>query len=173
MQVELQRVTKSFVHNGSPLPVLDDITLTVGEGEFVCLLGPSGCGKSTIIHLIAGLERPTSGDVLVGGKPVAGPDPSRAVVFQDAALFPWLSVLGNVEFGLRMTHVEPRRRRERAMEYIRLVHLSKFLHAYPHQLSRGMKQRVAIARALALQPEILLLDEPFAALDAQTRAVFQ
>ncbi|MDP3722985.1 MAG: ABC transporter ATP-binding protein [Candidatus Omnitrophota bacterium] len=173
MQVELQHVTKSFVHNGSPLPVLDDITLTVGEGEFVCLLGPSGCGKSTIIHLIAGLERPTSGDVLVDGRPLTRPDASRTVVFQDAALFPWLSVLGNVEFGLRMAGIEPRRRREQALEYIRLVHLSKFVHAYPHQLSGGMKQRVAIARALVLQPAILLLDEPFASLDAQTRAVLQ
>jgi NitT/TauT family transport system ATP-binding protein len=173
MQVELRRVYKSFQHNGAPLEVLHDINLTVAQGEFVCLLGPSGCGKSTIIHLIAGLERPTSGDILVGGRLVSGPDPSRTVVFQDAALFPWLSVLGNVEFGLRMAGLEPRKRRERALEYIRLVHLSRFIHAYPHQLSGGMRQRVAIARALALQPEILLLDEPFAALDAQTRAVLQ
>jgi len=173
MRVEIQHVCKSFPHNGSTLEVLQDVSLTVEEGQFVCLLGPSGCGKSTIIHLIAGLERPTSGHVLVDGRPVTGPDPSRTVVFQDAALFPWLSVLGNVEFGLRMAGVEPRRRRARALEYIRLVHLSKFVHAYPHQLSGGMKQRVAIARALALQPAILLLDEPFASLDAQTRAVLQ
>ncbi len=173
MQVELRHVFKSFPHNGRAVDVLHDVSLTVAEGEFVCLLGPSGCGKSTIIHLIAGLERPTSGTILVGGRPVTGPDPSRTVVFQDAALFPWLSVLGNVEFGLRMAGVEPKKRRERAMEYIRLVHLSKFVHAYPHQLSGGMRQRVAIARALVLQPAILLLDEPFAALDAQTRAVLQ
>ena len=173
MPIELRHVFKSFPHNGQALEVLDDITLTVADGEFVCLLGPSGCGKSTIVHLIAGLERPTSGEILVGGKPVTGPDASRTVVFQDAALFPWLSVLGNVEFGLRMAGLEPRTRRARALEYLRLVHLSKFIHAYPHQLSGGMKQRVAIARALALQPEILLLDEPFASLDAQTRAVLQ
>jgi len=173
MQVDVQHVFKSFAHNGGALEVLQDVSLTVEEGEFVCLLGPSGCGKSTIIHLIAGLERPTSGTILVGGRPVSGPDPSRTVVFQDAALFPWLSVLGNVEFGLRMAGVEPGTRRKRALEYIRLVHLSRFIRAYPHQLSGGMKQRVAIARALALQPEILLLDEPFAALDAQTRAVLQ
>ena len=173
MQVELRHVFKSFPHNGQAVEVLEDINLTVADGEFVCLVGPSGCGKSTVIHLIAGLERPTSGDVLVGGKPVTEPEASRTVVFQDAALFPWLSVLGNVEFGLRMAGLEPRKRRERALEYIRLVHLSKFIHAYPHQLSGGMKQRVAIARALALQPAILLLDEPFAALDAQTRAVLQ
>ena len=173
MQVALQHVFKSFPHNGKPLEVLHDVSLTVSEGEFVCLLGPSGCGKSTIVHLIAGLERPDAGQILVDGEPVAGPDPSRVVVFQDAALFPWLSVLGNVEFGLRMAGVAPRQRRDRAMEYIRLVHLSKFVHAYPHQLSGGMKQRVALARALALQPAILLLDEPFASLDAQTRSVLQ
>ncbi len=173
MRIELEHVFKSFPHNGSTIDVLHDVSLTVEEGEFVCLLGPSGCGKSTIIHLIAGLEQPSAGRILVGGKPVTGPDPSRTVVFQDAALFPWLNVLGNVEFGLRMAGVEPTRRRQRAMEYIRLVHLSRFVHAYPHQLSGGMKQRVAIARALALQPAILLLDEPFAALDAQTRAVLQ
>ena len=173
MTVELRHVSKSFPHNGGTLEVLQDINLTVAEGEFVCLLGPSGCGKSTIIHLIAGLERPTAGDILVGGRPVRGPDRSRTVVFQDAALFPWLSVLGNVEFGLRMAGMPKPKRRERAMEYIKLVHLSRFVHAYPHQLSGGMRQRVAIARALATQPEILLLDEPFAALDAQTRSVLQ
>ena len=173
MHVELKHVFKTFQHNGSAIEVLHDINLTVAQGEFVCLLGPSGCGKSTIINLIAGLEKPSAGDILVDGKPVTGPDASRTVVFQEAALFPWLSVLGNVEFGLRMAGVEPRQRRSRAMEYLRLVHLSKFIHAYPHQLSGGMKQRVAIARALVLQPSILLLDEPFAALDAQTRSVLQ
>ena len=173
MQVQVQHVFKSFPHNGRPLDVLHDVSLTVEEGEFVCLLGPSGCGKSTVIHLIAGLEMPSAGRILVGGTPVTGPDPSRTVVFQDAALFPWLDVLGNVEFGLRMAGIAPRQRRDRALEYVRLVHLSKFIHAYPHQLSGGMKQRVALARALALQPAILLLDEPFAALDAQTRSVLQ
>ena len=173
MRVELQHVFKTFQHNGQAVDVVHDVSLTVAEGEFVCLLGPSGCGKSTIVHLIAGLDTPTSGQILVDGKPVVGADPSRTVVFQDAALFPWLTVLGNVEFGLRMAGVEPRKRRSRALEYVRLVHLSKFTQAYPHQLSGGMKQRVAIARALALQPEILLLDEPFASLDAQTRAVLQ
>ncbi len=173
MGISLQHVHKSFVQNGSPLEVLRDVTLTAEDGEFVCLLGPSGCGKSTVIHLIAGLERPDRGTVTADGKPVTGPDPSRIVVFQDAALFPWLSVLGNVEFGLRMAGVPAATRRSRAMEYIRLVHLSKFVQAYPHQLSGGMRQRVAIARALALQPSVLLMDEPFAALDAQTRAVLQ
>jgi len=173
MRVEVRDVSKSFRHNGSVIEVLRDINLTVEEGEFVSLLGPSGCGKSTLIHLIAGLERPDAGTILVGGQAVDGPHPSRVVVFQDAALFPWLSVLGNVEFGLRMAGLSKVARRDRALEYIRLVHLSKFVHAYPHQLSGGMKQRVAIARALALQPDVLLMDEPFAALDAQTRAVLQ
>ena len=173
MQVELQHVDKSFQQNGKTVEVLQDISLTVAEGEFVCLLGPSGCGKSTIIHLVAGLEQPTAGDILVGGQRVKGPDPSRTVVFQESALFPWLSVLGNVEFGLRMAGVSSSQRRKRALEYLRLVHLSKFVHAYPHQLSGGMKQRVALARALVLQPEVLLLDEPFASLDAQTRSVLQ
>ena len=173
MRIEVQHVSKSFRHDGSALPVLEDINLTVEEGEFVCLLGPSGCGKSTIIHLIAGLERPDDGQVLVDGCSVERPDPSRTVVFQDAALLPWLSVLGNVEFGLRMGGLSKAKRRDRALEYIKLVHLLRFVHAYPHQLSGGMKQRVAIARALALQPEVLLMDEPFASLDAQTRAVLQ
>ncbi len=173
MQVQLEHVSKSFRHNGRPLEVLHDVSLTVEDGEFVCLLGPSGCGKSTIINLIAGLDRADTGQITVGGTPVTGPDPSRVVVFQEAALFPWLSVLGNVEFGLRVAGVPAVKRRARALEYLKLVHLSKFVHAYPHQLSGGMKQRVAIARALVLQPAILLLDEPFAALDAQTRAVLQ
>jgi len=173
MQVVVEDVSKTFIQKGHPVEVLKDVSLTVEQGEFVCLLGPSGCGKSTIIHLIAGLEKPSSGRILVDGKPVTGPDATRTVVFQESALFPWLTVLGNVEFGLRIAGVSRPRRRERAMEYLRLVHLSRFVHAYPHQLSGGMKQRVAIARALALQPEILLLDEPFAALDAQTRAVLQ
>lgn len=173
MGVELQHVYKSFAHNGARVEVLHDISLTVADGEFVCLLGPSGCGKSTIINLIAGLDRPDQGRILVDDMPVTRPSPSRIVVFQEAALFPWLSVLGNVEFGLQVAGVPKAKRRERVLEYLRLVHLSKFTHAYPHQLSGGMKQRVAIARALVLQPAILLLDEPFAALDAQTRAVLQ
>jgi len=173
MQVDVQHVSKSFRQHGASIEVLRDISLTIQDGEFACLLGPSGCGKSTIVHLIAGLERPTQGRVLVDGQPIDGPDPQRTVIFQDAALFPWLDVLGNVEFGLRMAGMNQRRRRDRAIEYLRLVHLSKFIHAFPHQLSGGMKQRVAIARALALQPQVLLMDEPFAALDAQTRAVLQ
>ena len=173
MQVEVQHVSKSFQHNGRPMAVLDDVNLTVDEGEFVCLLGPTGCGKSTIVHLIAGLEKPDGGTILVDGRPVTGPDPSRVVVFQDAALFPWLDVLGNVEFGLRMAGLSKTARRERAMAQIKLVHLSKFSQAFPHQLSGGMRQRVAIARALVMEPKLLLMDEPFGALDAQTRTILQ
>ena len=173
MRVEVQHLSKSFQHNGQLVEVLRDISIVVEEGEFVSLLGPTGCGKSTLINLIAGLEFPNEGQVLVNGKPVNGPGPRRAVVFQDAALFPWLNVLGNVEFGLRMAKMPKAERRVEAMAYIKLVHLSKFAHAYPHQLSGGMRQRVAIARALAMQPDILLMDEPFGALDAQTRMVLQ
>ncbi len=173
MRVELQQVTKTFQQNGRTIEVLQDINLIVDQGEFACLLGPTGCGKSTILSLIAGLERQDSGTILVNGQPITGPGPRRVMVFQDAALFPWLTVLGNVEFGLRMANVPKHERRTAAMAYIKLVHLSKFAHAYPHQLSGGMRQRVAIARGLVMQPEILLMDEPFGALDAQTRAVLQ
>ena len=173
MRVEVQHVSKSFEHNGQVIEVLHDINFVIDQGEFVSLLGPTGCGKSTLINLIAGLEFPDAGQILVNGNPVEGPGPRRAVVFQDAALFPWLSVLGNVEFGLRMAKMPKAERRIEATAYIKLVHLSKFSHAYPHQLSGGMRQRVAIARALALQPDILLMDEPFGALDAQTRMVLQ
>ncbi len=169
MQVRLERVGKRFSHNGATIDVLEDINFTIEEGEFVVLVGPSGCGKSTLIHLIAGLEKPTSGQVLLDGTPVAGPGRDRVVVFQEAALFPWLTVRNNVEFGLKMLGVPIEERRARSAEYLKMVHLSRFADFYPHQLSGGMKQRVAIARALAMDPKVLLMDEPFAALDAQTR----
>lgn len=168
--VTLEHVFKSFSgNNGNGMEVLQDITLTIEEGEFVCLVGPSGCGKSSLINLIAGLDKPTSGSVTVDGVPIAGPGPDRVVVFQEAALFPWLSVRQNVEFGLKMAGISAQSRRARALEFLRMVHLGRFADAYPHQLSGGMKQRVAIARALAMDPKILLMDEPFGALDAQTR----
>ncbi len=173
MSVVLENVTKKYAHNGSSLPVLEGINLSVENGEFVCLVGPSGCGKSTLIYLIAGLEKPSSGQVLADGVPVTGPGKERVVVFQEAALFPWLTVQKNVEFGLKMLKVSPEERTAKAAEYLRMVHLTRFANAYPHQLSGGMKQRVAIARALAMDPKILLMDEPFAALDAQTRHLLQ
>jgi len=151
------------------MEVLKDVSFSIEEGEFVCLVGPSGCGKSTLISLIAGLENPTEGRVLVDGVEVTAPGPERVVVFQEAALFPWLSVQQNVEFGLKMLGYSAPRRRKRALDYIKMVHLGRFAEAYPHQLSGGMKQRVAIARALTMDPKILLMDEPFGALDAQSR----
>jgi NitT/TauT family transport system ATP-binding protein len=181
MAIALEGVSKRFTQNGHSVDVLQDISLTIADGEFVCLLGPSGCGKSTLVYLIAGLEAPTAGRILVddptgtpsGRRPVAGPGTDRVVVFQEAALFPWLTVLGNVEFGLKMAGVPLRERQARALEFIKLVHLGRFAQAFPHQLSGGMKQRVAIARALAMHPTILLMDEPFGALDAQTRQLLQ
>ncbi|MBI3332896.1 MAG: ABC transporter ATP-binding protein [Candidatus Omnitrophica bacterium] len=169
MQVALERVSKQFSHNGDRIHVLEEVSFTIAEGEFVCLVGPSGCGKSTLIHLIAGLERPSSGRVLIDGQPVAGPGTDRVVVFQEAALFPWLTVQENVEFGLKMGGAPPEERRRKALEAVRMVHLSRFVDFYPHQLSGGMKQRVAIARALVMDPKLLLMDEPFASVDAQTR----
>jgi NitT/TauT family transport system ATP-binding protein len=169
MPVSLEQVSKSFSHNGTAIDVLKDISFTIEEGEFVCVVGPSGCGKSTLIHLIAGLELPTSGRILVNGTSVTGPSRERVVVFQEAALFPWLTVQANVEFGLKIIGIPPDDRREKAASYRKMVHLSRFASAYPHQLSGGMKQRVAIARALSMDPKILLMDEPFGALDAQTR----
>ncbi|MBI2887606.1 MAG: ABC transporter ATP-binding protein, partial [Chloroflexi bacterium] len=134
-----------------------------------CLVGPSGCGKTTLLNLVAGLEQPSQGEALLGGQPVRGPGPDRAMVFQEYALFPWLTVEQNVDFGLRHTGVPRLRRRELVAQYLDLVGLHDFSRARPHQLSGGMQQRVALARALALSPKVLLMDEPFAAVDAQTR----
>ncbi len=168
MKVQLRGVTKVF---GGPKTVhaLESIDLGVRPGEFVCLLGPSGCGKSTLLNLVAGLDRPTIGEVLVDENPVQGPGTDRVMIFQTAALFPWLTVLGNVEFGLRMAGTARHERQAMARRYLRMVHLLDFEQTFVHQLSGGMKQRVALARALALNPEVLLMDEPFGALDAQTR----
>ncbi len=169
MSVVLKRVHKSFVHKGERVQVLRDVNFEIKDGEFICLLGPSGCGKSTLISLISGLEFPDSGEVFVDSKKVEGPSRDRIVVFQEAALFPWLTVLENVEFGLKIAGVAEKERREKAIEAIKMVHLARFVNAHPHQLSGGMRQRAAIARAFVLNPKILLMDEPFAALDAQTR----
>ncbi|HXV18623.1 MAG TPA: ABC transporter ATP-binding protein, partial [Candidatus Omnitrophota bacterium] len=173
MRVVFKRVHKSFIQKGQRVQALHDVNFTIEEGEFICVLGPSGCGKSTLISLIAGLEFPDSGEVFVDSKRVEAPSPDRLVVFQDGALFPWLTVLENVEFGLKISKITPQERKERALEAIKLVHLSRFVNAHPHELSGGMKQRAAIARALVMDPKILLMDEPFAALDAQTRAILQ
>lgn len=169
MRVVLRRVHKSFKQKGQRVQALHDVNFAIEEGEFVCVLGPSGCGKSTLISLIAGLEFPDTGEVYVDSKKVEGPSKDRLVVFQEAALFPWLTVLGNVKFGLKIAGVPETESRDRAIEAIKMVHLSRFMNAHPHELSGGMKQRAAIARALVMDPNILLMDEPFAALDAQTR----
>ena len=166
----LERVSFSFAKD---VPAIAEASLHIEAGELVCLVGPSGSGKSTILNLIAGLLVPTAGRVLEGGLPVAGPGPERAVVFQDAALFPWLSLRDNVEYPLKVAGMPKKERRERSEQLLRTVHLWRFQDSFPHQLSGGMRQRGAIARALATDPAVLLMDEPFAALDAQTREILQ
>jgi NitT/TauT family transport system ATP-binding protein len=148
---------------------IENISLSIEEGQFVCFVGPSGCGKSTLLNILAGLDRPTNGQVVLNGQVVTETGPDRVMVFQENALFPWLKVIDNVEFGLKMAGVEKKRRLEISMRYLDLMQLSKFSNLYTYQLSGGMKQRVAIARALVTDPEVLLMDEPFAALDSQTR----
>jgi NitT/TauT family transport system ATP-binding protein len=163
-------VTKTFQAGGSEVRALDDVTLRVKDGEFVCLVGPSGCGKSTLLNLIAGLEFPDDGEVLEDDVPVTGPGRDRMVMFQEPALFPWLDVHGNVEFGLRLVPELTRSERHAtALSHLRMVGLERFARANVHELSGGMKQRVALARCLAPNPRVLLMDEPFAALDAMTR----
>jgi NitT/TauT family transport system ATP-binding protein len=168
--IALSGVFRSYTNSrGSFTPALQNIDLEIEQGEFVCIVGPSGCGKSTLLHLIAGLDSPTTGEVIVDEAPVKGPGTDRILLFQELGLFPWLTVRQNVEFGLKMAGVSKIERRDRARIFLRMVHLSHFEDHYIHQLSGGMKQRVALARSLALRPKILLMDEPFAALDAQTR----
>jgi len=166
----LERVSKWFQTSSLNVHALDDITLRIAEGEFVCLVGPSGCGKSTLLNIFAGLERPDRGLVQADSQAIAGPGPHRLVMFQEASLFPWLTVLGNVLFGLKLINgVSAAERREKAEYFLELVGLKKFMHSNIHELSGGMKQRVALARALAPNPSVLLMDEPFGALDALTR----
>jgi NitT/TauT family transport system ATP-binding protein len=155
------------------LPALNGVNLTMNQGEFVVIVGPSGCGKSTFLDLVSGLTLPDEGTISIDGKPVTGPGLDRAIVFQQNALFPWRTTLENVEFGLESINPDKDERTEIALDYLSLVGLSGYHNHYPHQLSGGMKQRVSIARALALNPEIMLMDEPLAALDAQTREFLQ
>jgi NitT/TauT family transport system ATP-binding protein len=169
-KVGLSEICLSYrTQSGERLLALDHINLQVRSGEFLCVVGPSGCGKSTLLHLIAGLHPQTSGQILVDGKPVEGPGTDRILIFQELGLFPWLTVGENVEFGMKMKGVSKAEREEKTRYYLRLVHLWQFNNSYTHQLSGGMRQRVALARALATEPDVLLMDEPFAALDAQTR----
>jgi NitT/TauT family transport system ATP-binding protein len=168
--IELCGVEQSFASNKGPrLLALDNINLKIAAGEFVCIVGPSGCGKTSLLSLIAGLSFPARGEVQLNNKPVTGPGTDRILIFQEHGLFPWLTVGQNVEFGMKMNGVKKAERKQKVKHYLDLVHLSNFEDSYTHQLSGGMRQRVAIARALATEPNVLLMDEPFAALDAQTR----
>jgi NitT/TauT family transport system ATP-binding protein len=169
MNLEVKGVSKVFRRRGRSVTALENISLAVAAQEFVCLIGPSGCGKSTILNLLAGLDMPTEGEVCAGGEIIHGPDPSRVLIFQEAALFPWLTVQGNVEFGLTMKGMPRQACRQTALRLLEMVHLEQFGRSWVHELSGGMKQRVALARALAVDPAVLLLDEPFGALDAITR----
>jgi NitT/TauT family transport system ATP-binding protein len=168
--IALRSVEQTYQSNKGPrLLALDNINLEIAAGEFVCIVGPSGCGKTSLLSLIAGLSFPTRGEVQLNNKPVTGPGTDRILIFQEHGLFPWLTVGQNVEFGMKMNGVKKAERKQKIKHYLQLVHLDQFEDSYIHQLSGGMRQRVAIARALATEPNVLLMDEPFAALDAQTR----
>ena len=172
-EIEIRNVSKSYETRKGDFLALDTVNLNVGKNEFICVVGPSGCGKTTLLNIIAGLIPASTGEVLVKGERVEGPGKGKGVVFQQYALYPWLTVQKNVEFGLKMHGVGKEERAGIASKYIDMVGLSKFASAYPKELSGGMKQRVAIARAYSTNPDVLLMDEPFGALDAQTRAQLQ
>lgn len=173
IKVKIDNVEKIYEGRKGRMVALNGVSLDIKENEFICVVGPSGCGKSTLLNIIAGLLDATSGAVYVDGKKVEGTGTERGVVFQQYALFPWLTVIKNVMFGLKLKGMSDAEAREVAMKYIRMVDLEEFVDSYPKELSGGMKQRVAIARAYAVQPEVLLMDEPFGALDAQTRTQLQ
>ena len=168
-KLEAKNIVKNFGHNGYKLKALDNVNLKIEDGDFVCLVGPSGCGKSTFLRIVAGLDTPDGGEILFDGKPVTSTGPERILVFQEGALFPWLKVRDNVEFGLKIAGIPKDEREQISNRYLEMMQLTKFANSYTFQLSTGMKQRVAIARALAMDPDVLLMDEPFASLDAQTR----
>jgi NitT/TauT family transport system ATP-binding protein len=171
--IEARGLRKVYASRRGAVTALDGLDLSAAAGEFVAVVGPSGCGKSTLLYILGGFIRASGGEVTVDGAPVAGPDPRRGIVFQEFALFPWKTVLGNVTYGLAEQRVPRRERAERARAYLDMVHLSGFERHYPKELSGGMRQRVALARALIVDPDILLMDEPFGAVDAQTRVVLQ
>ncbi|WRS28955.1 ABC transporter ATP-binding protein [Oscillospiraceae bacterium MB08-C2-2] len=171
--IECKNVTKEFETPKGTLTVIDDVSLNVRENEFLVLFGPGQCGKTTMINVLSGLELPSGGKVSVADKPVEGPGPERGVVYQTTAIFPWLTVMGNVEFGPKVRGISKKERRERAMHYIDLVGLNGFENAFPAKLSGGMRQRVGIARAYCNEPICLYMDEPFGHLDAQTRYLMQ
>ncbi len=171
--IEVKDVFKLFLADGKEMEALHDINLSIRENEFICFIGPSGCGKTTLLRIIAGLENPTSGAVYLHGEPIKGPGPERGMVFQEYSLFPWRTVLDNVAFGPELKGTPKEERIAKSRQYLKMVGLERFESRYPHELSGGMKQRVAIARALVNDPLALLMDEPFGALDAQTRNTMQ
>ena len=173
IKVSIQGVEKKYNTRKGEVVALNGVDFDIKENEFICVIGPSGCGKSTLLNIIAGLLEPTSGQILVDGKPINGTGTDRGVVFQQYALFPWLTVKKNVEFGLKLKGLSKEECDAIAMKYLKMVELEKFADSYPKELSGGMKQRVAIARAYAMNPEVLLMDEPFGASDAQTRTQLQ
>ncbi len=173
MSLIIENVGKRFVTKHKETHTLENIDLEIKKGEFICLLGPSGCGKSTLLNIIAGLEKASHGKILLNDNEIKSAGPDRAVMFQESALFPWFKVIDNVEFGMKLAGVGKEERREKALKYLKMVHLTKFQSSYIHELSGGMKQRVALARALTLDSEVLLMDEPFAALDSQTKNILQ
>ena len=168
-KLEAKNIMKYFSHDSHKLKALGGINLKIESGDFVCLVGPSGCGKSTFLRIVAGLEQPDEGQIIFDGHPVTETGPERIMVFQEGALFPWLKVQDNVEFGLKMAGISKEERSKISHRYLDMMQLTKFADSFTYQLSTGMKQRVAIARALVMDPDVLLMDEPFAALDAQTR----
>ena len=168
-KLEAKNIVKYFSHDSHNLKALGGINLKIESGDFVCLVGPSGCGKSTFLRIVAGLEKPDEGQIIFDGQPVTETGPERIMVFQEGALFPWLKVQDNVEFGLKMAGISKDERAKISHRYLDMMQLTKFADSFTYQLSTGMKQRVAIARALVMDPDVLLMDEPFAALDAQTR----
>ncbi|MCM3712061.1 ABC transporter ATP-binding protein [Sporosarcina luteola] len=172
MYVTIDGIEKSFLNERKEqVQVLDHIDISMEKGSFVSIVGPSGCGKSTLLYMIAGLEKADKGSIRIAGNEVKKPGPDRVVVFQEAGLFPWLTVLENVKYGLLLKKMPKQEAEAKAIDMLKMVHLSNYIHSYPHQLSGGMKQRVSIARALVMEPDILLMDEPFSALDEQTRMV--
>lgn len=173
MSLIIDNVSKKFISKSKTTHTLEKINLEFKTGEFVCILGPSGCGKSTLLNIIAGLEKANEGRIELNGREVKEAGPDRTVMFQESALFPWLKVIDNVEFGMKMAGIPKEERREKALKYLKMVHLTKFQNSLIHELSGGMKQRVALARALTLDSDVLLMDEPFAALDSQTKTILQ
>ena len=173
MKLQVRNLSKKFKSTSSDkaeyVNAIENIDLTIGDGEFVSIVGPSGCGKTTLLNILAGLDKPTEGEIILNGHEIDGTGPDRIMVFQENALFPWLKVIENVEFGLKIAGLQKNKRRQIALAHLETMQLTKFADSYVYQLSGGMKQRVALARALVLDPEILLMDEPFASLDSQTR----